>query len=167
MKDRFKFRVWNIERKKYEDLTRQDVLYFIDTSGQLNRVIVYGPSDDIPCDTHFFTKPLDKYYKVEFCTGLKDKHGILIYEGDIVRTKEMGKAVKYNGKNVVVADYENYVIVYKEAAFYMKNPNTYGSILGYFSDKESKLEVIGNIYETPELLEVNCNNGTTTNTFIF
>ncbi len=150
MNDRFKFRVWNIEQKKYEDLTRTDVLYLIDTNGQLNRVIVYGPSNDIPCDTHFFTKPLEKYFKVEFCTGLRDKNGKLIFEGDIVKltnTKECETQIR--------------VVIYKDCAFQFNLQNSmqidkplYCWAINYLNHyKHIELEIIGNIYENKELVE--------------
>lgn len=69
-------------------------------------------------------------------TGLKDKHGTEIYEGDIVQF-DMPLSPKPQIRQ----------IVYKEryAAFTVKNGD-------YFPIEDWNVEVIGNIYENPELL---------------
>lgn len=83
------------------------------------------------------------------CTGLEDKNGKLIYEGDILFEEWMND-VYPNGKFWVVK-WNN-----KHAEFYIDliNPST----KGYFANQwhlarhDLDYEVIGNIYENPELL---------------
>ena len=74
-------------------------------------------------------------------TGCKDANGNEIYEGDILKCK------LYNG------DYENYVIVWDEedACFDAFNKDKSNFMV---TSIWTASEIIGNIYENPELLEV-------------
>lgn len=80
-------------------------------------------------------------------TGLKDKHGKEIFEGDIIT----------NGISVVdVKNHQTlgfYTVVNGEERFFGSNT----SIKDFENDVEefsSTTKIIGNIYENPELLEV-------------
>jgi uncharacterized phage protein (TIGR01671 family) len=79
-------------------------------------------------------------YELMQYTGLKDKNGVEIYEGDIVQPYLQG----YKG--------ELCVIKYLDHGFTMCDLDTTESMDGvwYF-----EVEIIGNIYENPELLEGN------------
>ena len=77
-------------------------------------------------------------------TGLLDKNGKEIYEGDIIKTKRYG--VVHGQLNTQGADL--FRVVYKNAQFYIENK------LRHFYLQDSRCnEVIGNIYDNPELLK--------------
>lgn len=124
MQDRFRFRFWNKKRKMY--YAEQDV----------ERCSVWvGFKTGVGC-------VLDggDEYIIEQCTGLKDKNGKLIYEGDIVKTEWFDEKTIYQ----VVWDE-------KMACFYFDSKDMFY----LFDDLPAEVtEIIGNIDENPELLEV-------------
>ena len=114
MNDRFKFRVWD----KYTHETPAEQMQFLCFNGCL--------VDSDGC----YHSPDD--YIVEQCTGLKDKNGNLIYEGDIV------KAV--TGTYKVIWDRHRWAI-----------KNSQGYIFSeYINDLLYDCEIIGNIHKQAE-----------------
>lgn len=71
-------------------------------------------------------------------TGLKDKNGREIYEGDIVTGL-------FNHTDII-----GHIIYGSDATFFIKRKGLYGIGL---NNAEDWLEVVGNIYENPELLK--------------
>ena len=82
-------------------------------------------------------------------TGLKDKNGKEIYEGDIIHIhhkffEEFNYVLKWNEE-----DLRYYLYSIDE-----KNLNSIGGILeAHLGSMINEIEVIGNIYDNPDLLE--------------
>ncbi len=84
-------------------------------------------------------------------TGLHDKNGVEIYEGDIVRATS-----RYDSGNMVIVwDRGEFIQVLCE------NYATYQPGMGHYSIKNFVKEKIGNIYDNPELIapDPDCQEG--------
>ncbi|AUR98139.1 hypothetical protein NVP1247A_65 [Vibrio phage 1.247.A._10N.261.54.E12] len=90
----------------------------------------------------------EKHYQLEQFTGLTDKNGIEIYEGDIVR---WGHIEGYIERNPRIAIVEMYI----DLSFMTVNlgDNNHRFHYGNFMYKNTHqaMEVIGNIHQNPEL----------------
>lgn len=126
MQDRFKFRLYDDIHREMIDLQEQDVN-------------PYNISD-IPQNN------------IMQCTGLKDKNGKLIYEGDILRVIGNRDTSGYGVVEYLQAGCQFFV------NGYLNNPSPYHPRKkGEFYQQLQEwlcTEVIGNIYENTELLEV-------------
>jgi uncharacterized phage protein (TIGR01671 family) len=96
-------------------------------------------------DRHAGCKVNERLVLMQY-TGLKDKNGKEIYEGDIV------KAIGKLDKNIGIVEYRD-----EMASFYFKF-ETHAKFpmhftLAIWNDEGFEPEVIGNIYENPELLK--------------
>lgn len=86
-------------------------------------------------------------------TGLKDINGNEIYEGDILDTTEF----KYDGSDEpfkgLVKFYDSEWELWLGDDRPAKSLSDGAHHLGYIHAQDDELEIIGNIYETPELLK--------------
>lgn len=116
-------------RKQYPDL--QDIY--------IERMMENFRDNSNGVDTYITITPEQIYQ----CTGLKDKNGKLIYEGDIINIW---------CKNLTKNQISEVKFCKERAAFTFDYFTDFGNIVPCTMDK-TEIEVIGNIYENPELLE--------------
>ena len=113
---------------------------------------------------HYICTPKGKNGVVRYCiddantigqyTGLKDKNGKKIFEGDIVKNEDYTLAVVYNPKvqGFVLTDKNNWLNEPTDR-IYDCDDTEEKFINNFFEYNCVSYEVIGNIYENKELLE--------------
>ena len=131
-----KFRAWY---KEWKEMGRVGEIRF-DLDGSVSVVLFKGNFLDV-------SGPREKIILMQ-STGLKDKNGKEIFEGDIVTDGEFARIVQYH----------------QTLGFYMfdeEGNERFFSDSATLEDFEEDakivseiLEIIGNVYENPELLEV-------------
>ena len=128
MKREIKFRAWNKKDKVMVDVAAMN----------------FGPSGlwSLIEDAYDAELQLADNYELMQYTGLKDKNGREIYEGDIVRTGE---------DNIGDPDPTIGQVIMREGSWLIENEKKQEEI-GLFSEITSR-EVIGNIFEDNQLLE--------------
>ena len=135
MNDRFKFRIWDKIHNRFLCIDNQKRIIF-DYEDKEIRIL---EDEENACWLHI---PFDECIILQ-CTGLKDKNGKLIYEGDVINiwcknfTKNQISEVKF---------------CEERAAFTFDYITDFGNIVPCTMDK-TEIEVIGNIYENKSLLE--------------
>ena len=133
-----KFRAWNKEEKIYHY--------------NAQNTYDYGNDDVKPpiMDNSFGDVLKDKNYIIEKYTGLTDKNGVEIYEGDVLQGIATGGSESYN--DLILRVYQGvdgafrYEIKHKEKW----KRSAYQTIHSLVSDKTKKyynVKVIGNIHE--------------------
>ena len=145
-----KFRVWDKEEERYLDETQ---LAGITPDG---KSILFIEDFDEVCSLD-----IEDIFIIEPSTGLKDKNGEEIYEGDICR---LAYYTKKEGKKRWHKDYEDVEVAeFEDGYFKFSNTDQYGidselsfSDYGEWSTADGsykyEAEVIGNIHENKELL---------------
>ena len=126
MNREIKFRMWHKKSKKMFDV---ESINFKDRSLNMWNSVMYTLS----------TFSLDDVILMQY-TGLHDKNGKEIYEGDIVVDKEdevMGE-ITWNEEEASFY----FSILYENGTYEEEKLNDWASVL----------EVIGNVYDNPELL---------------
>ena len=120
------------------------------TEKEIGQIMQHFEDNSNSPDCEFVSITPDKIIQ---CTGLKDKNGKLIYEGDVVKSDfnfitNTINPLRFNIGNVIYSDYI--------AGFVIANDiNDYSPYKTSFFGKTEALNciVIGNIYENKDLLE--------------
>lgn len=134
MNDRFKFRVWDKQDGCYAYSNNSDVdVLYIETDGELT----YGVYNNDYEDMNYIP---ESEIIIEQCTGLKDKNGKSIYEGDIVQM-----SYPYCSNN-------QYMIKWGDCCWELWLEN--GFVYVVYEKMSHSMEVIGNIHENADLIKV-------------
>ncbi|MBF7059658.1 hypothetical protein IY972_01860 [Campylobacter volucris] len=136
----FDFRIYDNHNKKYID----NIPYSIKKYQNENEVFLpfstdlreYGFNETFKNEIQI---PSDRV-EVELWTGLYDKNGKKIYDGDIIKYNKYKLKVEFINSEFIVKGYGN-------GGFFCLLSNMFNEN-GY-----SHIEVIGNIHENPKLLE--------------
>lgn len=142
MNDRFKFRAWNKKLNRWiDDFQLMDF-------GAMRFLL---PLEESPQRLEWQSVDEEKYILMQ-CSGLKDKNGKLIYEGDIVKWDDSS-----GGKYWRVAVVELFpalqfrIIKNSLHELSCEVDNIFGYANFIYQDTNNWLEIVGNIYENPEI----------------
>ncbi len=120
MNDRFRFRAWNPKAREWH------IDPYLDDEGNLYDYFCDSGMDPIHSEDAIICQ----------CSGLKDKNGELIYEGDILKFAGLNSKVEW---------------IYEDLRFLQTITSKQDSS-SYCISSEG-VEIIGNIYENKELLK--------------
>jgi uncharacterized phage protein (TIGR01671 family) len=145
-----KFKVWHKPEKKMHH-------YLKAKFGKATNITLEGKFKDVDQITTK-TVPNDELEIMQF-TGLLDKNGNEVYEGDIVEVRHIGP------KDPIHLGFTDKVyrvqVVWYDFSFSFERRRDDGSVMSRSNGlefestyyKKNEIEIVGNIYETPELLK--------------
>ena len=101
---------------------------------------------------HFTGNDIDFVHILERPTGLRDKNGKLIFEGDIIKIPD-----KWDDYGLMAGEQRE--VYFLAGGFRLKPKYKYSkNDRGYWLEDTDDFEIIGNIHENPKLLEQNNDN---------
>ena len=117
-----KFRAWHKEKKIMGEVLGIDILH----------KEIFFSNEDVDCYEHTDFKDVELMQYTE----LKDEYGDEIYEGDIVTL--------HNSR---------YKVIFKtEGARFVLRNDEFELEITFINNNNERIEIVGNIYENPELL---------------
>jgi uncharacterized phage protein (TIGR01671 family) len=162
MAQELKFRVWDKIKKVFIDSENyswgnrvgESGQLFIDLNGQLHIAVFPCGNGDNSADSVFDKIPNQDRYVIQQFTGLKDKDGKEIYEGDIIDF-----SFSYGHERDSTGDvYGYFEVIFQDCEFVMKGINKWEDELeilplSYRQEKRDNFKVCGNIFENPDLIK--------------
>jgi uncharacterized phage protein (TIGR01671 family) len=142
---KIKFRVWDKENKKmyYAEDYQQDVPNMVDFQGRVYETGTTGRLCDCGCWGEYINlvEPDDRCILMQY-TGIKDCNDKEVYEGDIVHVTDSfyGDDKVYKG-----------VVKFAGGYYWIEGRGIRSSPLGWIISSDD-IEVVGNVFENPELL---------------
>ncbi len=137
MNDRFKFRVWDGKEMIMPPVMPVLDPVVIGLCGTLSKVEGENLANDTAKPLRFFVPGSVTLMQ---STGLKDRNGTLIYEGDIVEERFTYLGYREGEMDIEVS--RIYEVKFQEL----------DRAIGFNLSPEHSFEIIGNLYENPELL---------------
>lgn len=101
---------------------------------------INSPLEAVYCNAVDGCDPTIAVSDFEFCTGIKDKNGNLIYEGDIVKCD---RDFSENGRKNLIRK-----VIFADGSFQLERAKTIGD--RYYINAFHNFEIIGNIHEQAE-----------------
>ena len=141
MSKELKFRVWD---KTSESMLYQDDFERVELDTK-NKIVTLIAEEESDKSHYVLDYEEDIEAEIMRYTGLKDKNGKDIYEGDIVSFYN-DEEYKFKSTNALV--------IYDSAAFMLEHKKLGKEYLGEMDIENMCIKIIGNIYENPELLEI-------------
>jgi len=148
MKDRFIFRAWDKKENQMIELVGFAIPDFTkDGDGQLDFIGLQGGFGGT-------IKGKYKDFVLQQSTGLRDKNGQKIFEGDII---ELNCVTTDQLTKERHSETKRFVVVYDCTGFGLQKIDDKEFIMSFgYNDKNGflqKEEILGNIYEQPELIK--------------
>ena len=151
-----KFRAWHNELGRMMSIS--DMWFNVDSLGEI------GLNDAVMND-YITVSPDD--IKLMQSTGLKDKNGKEIFEGDVLKFNDEWAEYCYEGYVDGSVEDINFVEVvrgeacfefgktkYPESSLFIRMEDEHLTFAELIKSKDFEFEILGNIYENPELLGI-------------